>query len=233
MDSEGSPSQGAWGESLKSILREYAESLVIAIIVAFSLRYFVVTTYYVDVNSMLPHYLQGDFVVGYRPPHGFSIPFSTEKWAIGEPIRGEAVVFRCPTDVSQRCLKRIVAVPGDRVEFKKGQLVVNGTPAEYKKIPTQGPVSSWSERSLGRERTVILETPPGEDPEPLIVPPGHVFVLGDNRASSNDSRTWGPIEIASLEARPLVIWLSIDWEHPESKKIIPKVRWSRVFSRVD
>ncbi|MCB0410944.1 MAG: signal peptidase I [Bdellovibrionales bacterium] len=233
MDGEGNPSQGPWGESLKSILREYAESLIIAMIIAFSLRYFVITTYYVNVQSMLPQYLQGDFIVGYKPPHGFAIPFSSEKWAIGEPIRGEVVIIQCPTDVSQHCLKRIIGIPGDRVEFQKGRLIVNGIPAEYQKIPTKGSQELWKESSLGRSRTVILADSSKEDPAPLIVPPGHVYVLGDHRKASHDSRTWGPVEVAGLEARPLMIWLSVDWEHPDSKDLFPKVRWSRLFSRLD
>lgn len=100
------------------------------------------------------------------------------------PARGDVVTFDSPLQPGEALVKRVVAVPGDTVQLSRGRVWVNGKPAGYTGDPPQVPV--WD--------------------SPEVVPEGHVFVLGDNRANSEDSRDWGPLEIGALRGRALLVY---------------------------
>ncbi len=225
-----------WGDSLKVILREYAESLVIAIVLALLVRAYVVSAYQVPTSSMNPTLIEGDFIFGYKLPFGVKLPFSANKIGASLPGRGEVVIFRCPENKKLRCIKRVVGLPGDRVEIVGKRLLLNGKPALYEKA---GGLSESGylplREAIGDESRLIYIT---EDKEfenfgPIIVPPGHFFALSDNRDLSSDSRIWGAIPFDLLESRALFVWLSFDWGQPGAESTFPQVRWSRLFHSVD
>jgi signal peptidase I len=225
-----------WGDSLKTVLREYAESLIIAVFLAFIVRVYVVSAYQVPTSSMSPALIEGDFIFGYKLPFGLRLPGKNEKLAASLPKRGEPVIFRCPQALHQRCIKRVVGLPGDRVEIRGKRLIINAHPADYEKAGEMAPSGLLPlVEKLGEEKRVILisDRHENEDFGPIIVPPSHFFALGDNRDHSQDSRLWGPVPLDHLEAQPLFIWLSFDWGHPDSPRSLPEVRWSRLFRRVD
>lgn len=224
-----------WGESLKSVLREYAESLLIALFLAVLVRVFIVSAYQVPTVSMNPTLLQGDFIFGYKPTFGFRLPFTDNKIGSTSPERGQVVIFRCPLDTSQRCIKRVIGIEGDRVEMRGKRLIINGEMATYEAATKDGSeYTPLKETYKGESRTILISrAKEKENFGPIMVPPGHFFVLGDSRDSSHDSRDWGSIPLAYLESRPLFVWLSFDWGHPEAKKTLPEVRWSRLFHWVD
>lgn len=225
-----------WGESLKSVLREYAESLLIALFLAVLVRVFIVSAYQVPTVSMNPTLLEGDFIFGYKPTFGFRLPFTENKIGTTPPQRGQVVIFRCPLDTSQRCIKRVVGVEGDRIEIRGKRLIVNGEMASYEARGDYGALGyvSIQESFKGDSRTILISrATEKENFGPIMVPPGHFFALGDNRDDSHDSRNWGSIPSVYLESRPLFVWLSFDWGHPGAKKTFPQVRWSRLFHWVD
>lgn len=232
-------SRGAedWGDSLKTVLREYAESLLIAIFLALVVRSYVISAYQVPTASMNPVLIEGDFIFGYKLPFGVSLPFAAKKWGGAPPRRGEPVIFKCPLNPTHRCIKRVVGLPGDRVEIRGQRLILNGQVAEYRKAGELTPAGQIPlVEKIGDEMRVILvaaEPKKEQDFGPTIVPPGHFFALNDHRSEGQDSRHWGAIPLPFLEARPLFIWLSFDWGHPDSPSSLPEVRWQRLFNGVD
>ena len=198
-------------DSVKLVLREYAESLILALLLALFLRFFVVSAYRIPSDSMSPTLLKGDFVLAYKLPYGVRIPFLDQKWAGRAPYRGEVVVFRCPGRLRSTCLKRVVALEGDRVELRDGELWVNERPAEK-----EGAGPGTSVANYG----------------PVVVPPGHFFALSDDLMAKEDSRRGGAVAVNELEGRVFLIWLSLDWEVSESEKW-PALRRNRLFQWIN
>ena len=186
---------------------------------------------------MKPTLLEGDFIFGYKLPFGARVPFTSQKVGGQGARRGEPVIFKCPLNLSQRCIKRVVGIAGDRIEIKGKRLWVNGEQAVYEKA-SEASVTGLVpllEKMPGQGSRVILISGDRqrENFGPVMVPPGQFFVLGDNRDAGQDSRDWGAIPLSYLEARPLFIWLSFDWGQLNSPSSLPEVRWNRLFQRVD
>ena len=228
--------------SLKFLLREYAEALILAVLLAFLVRAFVVSAYRIPTLAMSPTLLPGDFIFAYKLPYGFPLPFSGGTRLGGRlPGRGEVVIFRCPYDQGVSCIKRVVGLPGDRVEIRGKRLILNGKAAKYKEVANkelaeydQGKPGAVVEESWGdfRHRVLIGPRREKENHGPLVVPPGHLFVLSDNRDEGEDSRKWGLVSVKSMEARAGVIWLSLGWKDGR-KSFWPSLRWPRVLQPVD
>jgi signal peptidase I len=222
--------------------REYLESLVIAIGLALVLRFFVVSAYKIPTGSMAPTLKVGDFIFAYKLPYGFRVPFSSIRFgAQSIPERGEVVVFRYPGNESITYVKRVVGLPGDRIAIKNRKLVVNEKEAQYeevspdfiKDLPGQEYYSALRENMNGSTRMVIKSrTDEADFFGPVVVPPGHIFVLGDNRDSSDDSRYWGTVPIKNLEGRVVMVWMSFDWINRWADGRYPSIRWERVFMSV-
>jgi len=139
--------------------------------------------------------LVGDHLVLLKLPYGPNIPFTgyrLPRWRT--PKVGEIVAFRCPQDPSEIYLKRVVAIAGDVVEIHRGNLFVNGirVPEDYARIHA---VRRWSWQ---------------ENIPPRRIPAGSLFVMGDNRDNSEDSRYWGPVPVANVVGEPLVVFWSYD-----------------------
>jgi signal peptidase I len=175
-----------WSESFQKLLREYAESLVFAILAALLIRSFVLSPYAITTNTMVPTLQPGDLLLAYRLPFGVKLGH----WTLGgrAPTVGEVVAFRCPGESGRHCVKRVAGVPGDRVEIKEDGVWLNGRLRTHASaIPTFGPI---------------------------VVPPDTFFVLNDDLISFTDSRQFGAVPLESVEGRVDVIWLSLDWQKP-------------------
>lgn len=215
----------------KSILREYLESLALAILVAVIVRSFVLTAYKIPTSSMLPTLKVGDFIFAYKLPFGIELPFSERKWVTGQlPTRGDVVVFRHPKDRTASFIKRVVGLPGDRIEILDGVLVVNHRP-----VPREA-LTSRDQELLSEQLFVEkLEGRPfatagqAADFSPILVPPQHVFVLGDYRSESEDSRIWGTVPVENIEGRVVLVWMSLKW----AEGTAPRVRWERIFKTLN
>lgn len=226
----------------KSAVREYAESIGIAVLVALLLRAFVVEAFKIPSGSMIPTLQVGDHLFVSKFIYGFRIPFTNFKfWQIREPRRGEVIVFVYPQDESKDFIKRIVAASGDTIEIKQNVIWVNGKPIKRRRLP--GPCTyvpdeeddgtRWEPRpcvayleqvndityQVNQDRDGFVQ-----DRKPFKVPEHHVFVMGDNRDNSHDSRYWGTVPYDHIKGRAIVIWFS--WGDPDG------VRWNRFFQLV-
>lgn len=214
------------GDRFRFLLREYAESLTIAIVLALIVRTFVLTAFHIPTAAMAPALLPGDFILAYRLPFGISMAGMHMGGRL--PARGEVVVFRCPQNAKNYCVKRVVGLPGDRIQVSKKRLYINGETAKYGATKRVEEGLQFEEKFPGfRSEIIVAEQGGKPDTAAFIVPPGTVYVLGDSRDSGEDSRNWGPVPVASLQARVLWIWMSFDWKGQGFN-----VRWDRVFSSV-
>ena len=225
----------------KIVLREYLESLIVAVVVALFLRFFVISAYKIPTGSMVPTLKSGDFVFAYKLPYGVSLPFSTKKVAVKAPLRGDVVVFRAPGNESVNYVKRVVGLPGEKVEIRERRLFINDREANYEELGESqiGDLPGHEYFSVYREAFegsthLVMNRVDGEAKSfgPIIVPPGHIFVLGDNRDSSDDSRVWGAVPIRNLEGKVLIVWLSLDWLERWGNDRLPRVRWERLFQPI-
>lgn len=232
-------------DTLKRVLREYAETLFLALLLALLLRVFVVSAYRISNASMVPAMRVGDFIMGYKLPYGFTIPFTDTKVGQPKPKRNEVLIFKCPGDPTVNCVKRVIGLPGDRIQIIKKKLFLNGMLARYSPLSKKEAAEIVNDLfqkpkdyALLREQIGIMARDIfitganlGEKYGPLIVPPGHFFVLSDNRDGSEDSRQWGVIPVKSIEARALFVWFSIDWS-PTLNGAGPRIRFDRIFHPV-
>ncbi|KYG63496.1 signal peptidase I [Bdellovibrio bacteriovorus] len=220
--------------------REYLTTLILAVVCALVVRNFLVTAYKVPTGSMQPTLKPGDFIFSSRISYGFPIPFSQQRWGATLPERGDLVVFNYPNQPGVTYVKRVVGLPGDRVQIVKGRLVLNDEALKYEKaqeVPGDNPnpelFDIYEEITPEKTWKVIFQKQPEEkDFGPLVVPPGEVFLLGDNRDASDDSRYWGTVPMPQVIGRVVFIWLSLDWQRKWGGDRYPSVRWQRVFSTV-
>lgn len=182
--------------STKSKVREYAEAIILALILALFIRTFVIQAFKIPSPSMVPTLLVGDHILVNKFLFGFRVPFTDDKiMAIRDPERGDVIVFRYPRDRRLDFIKRCIAVGGETVEVRDKQVFINGEPID---VP-QAIFLDEGSFLTGRDTF-----------GPVTVPEGKVFVMGDNRDNSNDSRFWGFVDLADVKGKAIVIYWSWD-----------------------
>lgn len=230
-----------WGNVLvMKNWRDYLENILIAIFLALAVRTFILTGYKVPTSSMAPTLLPGDFIFAYRLPYGVKIPLTSTKMAVNPPQRGDVVVFTYPDQPRVSYVKRVIGLPGDRIQIVNDQLIVNDQKAEYRTLDekkSQAILEDFASSEAfkvveekvadGSRFLVFQKTPKKSNFGPLIVPPNEVFLLGDNRDTSDDSRYWGTVPIEKIEGRVQLIWLSLNWRQKIWDNRFPTVRWNR------
>ncbi|MBU2537922.1 MAG: signal peptidase I [Proteobacteria bacterium] len=191
----------------KSVLREYVEAIIIALLLAFFIRTFVVQAFKIPSGSMIPTLLIGDHILVNKFGYGVKNPLNGSVWiAMDEPQRHDVIVFKYPQNPSQDYIKRVVGVAGDRIEVVRKQVLVNGAP--------------FVEPNAVNMETEILPSP-RDNMEAIIVPPHSVFVMGDNRDNSHDSRFWGAVDLRAIRGKAFMLYWSWDSENFT-------VRWDRI-----
>jgi len=199
---------------------EYCKSFFPVILAVLLLRSFLVEPFRIPSGSMMPTLLVGDFILVNKYTYGIRLPVLNKKIIdIGEPQRGDVVVFRFPKDPSVDYIKRVVGVPGDRISYYNKVIQVNGKPVGqvpagiYVGKGSGVSMSGASERieQLGDVQHNILVMPrtPGMEGE-YVVGDNEYFVMGDNRDNSNDSRYWGPVPEDNLVGKAFRIWMNWD-----------------------
>jgi len=190
----------------KSVVREYVEAIIIALLLAFFIRTFVVQAFKIPSGSMIPTLLIGDHILVNKFGYGVKNPLNGAMWvAVGDPRRHDVIVFKYPQNPSQDFIKRVVGVAGDRVEIVDKKVFVNGEVLVEPNAVNLDP--GYNE---ARDRM-----------EPITVPPGAVFVLGDNRDNSHDGRFWGFVDLKDVRGKAFMLYWSWDSENFT-------VRWERL-----
>jgi signal peptidase I len=181
----------------KSWAREIAEIILTAFLLAFVIKVFVFELYKIPSGSMIPTLLVGDRIVVVKYVYGPRLPFvSIRLPGIREPKMGDVVVFKSPDDPNKSFIKRFIAGPGDTVEIKNGKLIVNGKAVDDP--PAFRRVYYYNRGDYGIEG------------KPITVPKDSYFVLGDNSASSKDSRYWGFVPKNYLIGKAVLVILPFD-----------------------
>lgn len=208
---------------VKSRLRQAVEFLGL-LLAAFAIRSFVAEPYEIPTGSMLPTVQIGDRLVISKLAYGARLPFTmTDQVRWGDPQRGDIVVLLNPKPGEPDLAKRVVALPGDKVAVRNGRLILNGE--EVKETPITGPCQDedrdeqtgrWFpvrctafQATLGATTFEIHHVPGADVPEfgPIAIPPDHVFLMGDNRDRSLDSRYFGAVPIGKLKGKAFcVLW---------------------------
>ena len=196
--------------SSKSSLRENIEAILIAIVLALFIRTFVVQAFKIPSGSMKETLKIGDHILVNKFLYGTRIPFTDiTLLPLTSPKHGDIVVFKFPEDPDKDFIKRVVGVEGDTIEIRNKQLFVNGAPADYEQAIFTDPV------------TIPGGVQPRDNFGPVRVPPDTLFVMGDNRDHSYDSRFWGGVDMKAVKGKAFMIYWSWDKENFG-------VRWSRI-----
>lgn len=214
---------------------EYGASFFPVILIVFGLRSFIVEPFKIPSGSMIPTLLVGDFILVNKWTYGIRLPVINKKIVdVNSPKRGDVMVFRYPADPSMDYIKRVVGLPGDRIEYIDKRLRINGeavpiAPQDDYLHPDRLYYSPRFLEKLGAvEHSVLIE----RDVPPFVpqvldyprrenctyttagvrctVPEGHYFVMGDNRDASSDSRVWGFVPDENIVGRAFFIWFNFN-----------------------
>jgi len=195
----------------KSLTREYIEAILIALLLALLIRTFIVQAFKIPSGSMEKTLLIGDHILVSKFSYGTHIPneipfintklFDDIVLFSSVPERGDIIVFKFPKDETRDFIKRVIGLPGDLLEVRRQKVFINNKPyedarARHTESPSDSPLV------------------PRDDFGPILIPDGHVFVMGDNRENSQDSRYWGYLDVKKIRGKALIIYWS--WDRIES-----------------
>ena len=201
----------------KSSLRENTEAIIIAIIIAMFIRTFIIQAFKIPSGSMLETLQIGDQILVNKFIYGIKIPFTSGKTLIPvkDPQKGDIVVFKYPQDPSKDFIKRVVATGGDTLEIIDKKLFVNN-----KKVKGEA-YAVYKTQDIHPENYS-----PRDNLRKIKVPENKLFVMGDNRDNSHDSRFWGFVDLKSIKGKAILIYWS--WNKDKLVPMWNSVRWSRI-----
>ncbi|MDX1795462.1 MAG: signal peptidase I [Hydrogenovibrio sp.] len=204
------------------LLVEYSRSLFPVFLVVLVLRSFVVEPFRIPSGSMYPTLEIGDFIVVNKFAYGIKLPVTqTKVFSVGEPKRGDVVVFKYPKDPDVDYIKRVIGLPGDEISYIGRTVFINGEPlkqsylGKYKAhgagLNMDGTSEVQETMPSGKKHLILLDKDKfSQDMMTVKVPPGHYFMMGDNRDYSNDSRFWGFVPEKNIKGKAFGIWMSWD-----------------------
>ena len=195
---------------MKSKIREFIEGIIAAVLIALLITTFIVKMYKIPSRSMVPTLLVGDQLVVNKFIYGIKIPyFRNTILSITDPQRGDIVVFIYPQDRSLDFIKRVIGTGGDKIEIKDKNIFING------KLFTDN-IGIYSDKMI-----YPASLQPRDNFGPVTVPKGSLFVMGDNRDESMDSRFWGFVDLKDVQGKAFIIYWS--WNPDEQN-----IRWQRL-----
>jgi signal peptidase I len=224
----------------KSTVREYFESIVIAVILALFVRTWVVQAFKIPTGSMENNLLIGDHLLVNKFVFGPTAS-SVERalLPVRDPRRGDVVVFKYPDEPERDFIKRVIGLPGETLELRNKKVYINGQPLDEPYVHFLEPSSDAQEVTSSDVR---------ERYPPVVVPAGHYFVMGDNRDNSQDSRYWGFLPRHYIKGRALMIYWSYESGREDyldegvgatAKRLFSvvthfftKTRWERLFHQI-
>ncbi|QKK03319.1 MAG: signal peptidase I [Pseudomonadota bacterium] len=202
---------------------ELVGSLFPVLLLVLVFRSFLFEPFKIPSGSMIPTLWIGDFIVVNKYAYGLRLPVLNNKIVdIGEPQRGDIIVFRFPEDERINYIKRVVGLPGDTISYRNKVLYVNGEPVEQQRVgpwlgeglnrnpPGTRPVKRLEHLTEEPHPIVIYPERPNRYIDSVVVPAGHYFVMGDNRDQSLDSRAWGFVPEENLVGKAVRIWMHWD-----------------------
>jgi signal peptidase I len=207
----------------KSVVREYFESLVVAVVLALFVRTFVFQAFKIPTGSMENNLLVGDHLLvnkmAFAPvATGFERAIMPQK-SVG---RGDIIVFKYPKQPDRDFIKRVIGLPGDRLELRRKRIYINGVALDEPYVRYLEPPSPDGIVRAGDLR---------EEYGPVTVPAGQYFMMGDNRDNSEDSRYWGFMPATYIKGEALVIYFSVG-EAADGSNSLGGLRWSRLANLV-
>ena len=222
---------------------EFFRGLFPVVAAVFVVRSFLFEPFRIPSGSMIPTLHVGDFILVNKYGYGLRCPIGSCKLVdIGEPKRGDVVVFKYPKDTTQDFIKRVIGLPGDRIRYVDKTLTVNDQTVVLSPAATQSDAGLYDQRlheNFGGVEHDILVKPghvgehyscpfvePNADDFSFEVPAGQYFMMGDNRDGSNDGRCWGTVPEANLKGRAILVWMSwnSDRMRPELSRIGTVIR---------
>ena len=197
----------------KRFIKEYVEPIVVAILIALFVRTFVVQAFKIPSSSMEPTLLVGDHLLVTKFIYGIKIPFTESSLVrFKNPKRGDIVVFIYPKDPSKDFIKRVIGTGGEKIEIVRNKIYVNDQLIE----------DPWGHYSEKGEWSKYFPTM--ERYGPVVVPRDSLFVMGDNRDNSQDSRFWGFVNVNAVKGKALILYFS--WER-NAENLLGYIRWGR------
>ena len=197
------------------VLVDYSRSFFPVLLFVLVIRSFVFEPFRIPSGSMMPTLLQGDFIFVQKYAYGLRLPvLETKILETGTPERGDVVVFRLPQEPNINYIKRVIGLPGDVIEYRRHELTINGAPIPLERDgdhPDDNAGARWIETLDEREHAILIANPAnvrGDDT--YRVPPGHFFMMGDNRDNSTDSRFIEAIPETHLVGEAVRIWMHMD-----------------------
>lgn len=196
---------------------EYSKSFFPVLAFVLILRSFLVEPFQIPSASMVPTLQVGDFILVNKFSYGIRLPVTNTKiFDVGQPVRGDVMVFFPPHKPDTYFIKRVVGMPGDTITISAGSLYINGEKISTQLLavlPVNSPSYQVMNEHLGAiEHAVHKNLVPGRlsVAGQWVVPDGHYFMMGDNRDNSSDSRDWGPVAETAIVGKAFAIWMH--WE---------------------
>ena len=191
----------------KNFIKDYIEPIALAILIALFIRAFIVQAFKIPSSSMEPTLLVGDHLLVNKFIYGIRIPYTDIKFLqYKKPKRGDIVVFIFPKDRRKDFIKRVIGTEGEKVEIIRNKIYINGKVID----------DPWGHFTIHRSSI--------EDYGPVKVPEGSLFVMGDNRENSQDSRFWGFVNLNEVKGKAFIIYFSWD---SNAQNLLNKIRWTR------
>lgn len=213
------------------VIVEYAKSFFPVILLVFMVRSFIVEPFKIPSGSMMPTLLAGDFILVNKFTYGLRVPILNNVFVeINQPKRGDVIVFHYPPNPSIDYIKRVVGVPGDRINYQDKRLTVNGqllpidNERDYEYVMSGLNImlaKQYGEQLGDVKHDILIHDVMGSydadtigakfaNNETVTVPEGHYLAMGDNRDNSSDSRVWGFVPERNLVGKAFLIWMNFD-----------------------
>jgi signal peptidase I len=198
----------------KKVFKDYLEPIIIAILIALFIRTFVVQAFKIPSSSMEPTLLVGDYILVNKFIYGIRIPYTdTKLFQFKKPQRGDVIVFIFPVDPSKDFIKRVIGTEGEKVQIANNKIYINDRLID----------DAWGHFVTNDFPRSYLQRM--ENFGPVVVPKDSLFVMGDNRDNSEDSRFWGFLHVNAVLGKAFIIYFSWKWN---AENLFGKIRWSRL-----
>jgi signal peptidase I len=197
----------------KKFLKDYLEPILVAVLIALLIRAFVVQAFKIPSGSMEPTLLVGDYLLVNKFIYGLRIPYTDIKvFQYKKPQRGDIIVFIYPKDPTKDFIKRVIGTEGEKVQIVRHQIYINDRVID----------DPWGHFQISQQLGYF---PMIDNFGPIVVPHHALFVLGDNRDNSQDSRFWGYVDLNAVLGKAFIIYFS--W-NDNAENLLDTVRWSRI-----